>query len=86
MVRNGEVFGPYKRKLNEFDVFIRDNRAVGILNKAQSRHEKSFSDMVSARDPFGPALSSNFTDYHMEPMRGDLRLHLNITAVRLNAE
>jgi len=30
MIRSGQVFGPYKRKLNEFDVFIRDYRAVDI--------------------------------------------------------
>jgi site-specific DNA-methyltransferase (adenine-specific) len=34
MIRSGQVFGrPYKRKLNEFDVFIRDYRAVDILHK-----------------------------------------------------
>ncbi len=77
MVRNGESYGPHKRTLNDFDVFIRDNRAVGILKKVQRCRELSFADIVSARDPFGPALSSNFTDHKMKPKQGDLRLHLN---------
>jgi site-specific DNA-methyltransferase (adenine-specific) len=82
MIRSGQVFGPYKRKLNEFDVFIRDYRAVDILHKVQQHKELSLADMVSPRDPFGPALSSNFTKYRLEPQEGDLRLHMNIGTKR----
>lgn len=77
MVRDGQKFGPHKRKLNEFDVFVRDYRAVGILHKVLGKREPSFADLVSPRDPFGPALSSNFTDYRTGKQNGYLRLHLN---------
>jgi site-specific DNA-methyltransferase (adenine-specific) len=33
--------------------FIRYNEAIPILKKVQSRKEKSFSDLISANDPFG---------------------------------
>ena len=35
------------------ETFIRYNEAISILRKIQKRNEKSFSDIVSANDPFG---------------------------------
>jgi site-specific DNA-methyltransferase (adenine-specific) len=84
-VRGGIEFGPHQRNLNEFDVFIRDVRAVDILRKVLALAEPSFSDIVSPRDPFGPALSSNFKDYRATPSKGDLRIHLNIGTKRETA-
>ena len=84
-VRGGNEIGPHKRRLDEFDVFIRDIRAVDVLRKVLARGEPPFSDIVSPRDPFGPALSSNFKDYHTTPNDGDLRIHLNIGTKRETA-
>ena len=42
-----------ERVLNEFDTFIRQNRAVDIVKKAQMFGEKMMSDVVSSRKPFG---------------------------------
>src|SRR5690348_18293328 len=39
-IRGEEVFGPVKRDLNEYDVFVRDDRAVKILKKVLSRSEE----------------------------------------------
>ena len=33
--------------------FIRDHEAISILKKVRAKKEKSFSDIVSQRDPFG---------------------------------
>jgi site-specific DNA-methyltransferase (adenine-specific) len=84
-VRGGVEIGPHKRRLNEFDVFIRDIRAVDVLRKVLAKGEPPFSDIVSPRDPFGPSLSSNFKDYHATPKNGDLRIHLNIGTKRETA-
>lgn len=84
-VRGGVEFGPHDRKLDEFDVFIRDIRAVDILRKVLAQAEPPFSDLVSPRDPFGPALSSNFKGYHTAPGEGDLRIHFNIGTKRETA-
>lgn len=42
-----------ERILNEFDTFIRQNRAVEIVRKAQSLNETMMSQIVSSRKPFG---------------------------------
>jgi site-specific DNA-methyltransferase (adenine-specific) len=84
-VRGGVESGPHKRTLNEFDVFIRDVRAVEILRKVQAFNEARFSEIVSPRDPFGPALSSNFKDFHATQKSGDLRLHFNVGTKRETA-
>ncbi|KAB2689372.1 Eco57I restriction-modification methylase domain-containing protein [Brucella pseudogrignonensis] len=81
-VRGGVELGPHKRNLSEFDVFIRDIRAVGILRKVLAFAEPAFSEIVSPRDPFGPALSSNFKDYRAKPNSGDLQLHVNVGTKR----
>lgn len=75
--RGDRIIGPTIRRLNEFDVFVRDSNALGILRRVLGRSEPSLADMVSTRDPFGPALSSNFKDYHSKKRAGDLRLYIN---------
>jgi Eco57I restriction-modification methylase len=46
------------RKLNEFDIFIRRNKALPILRKVHSRKERTFDKRVSSLKPFG--LRTNF--------------------------
>jgi len=41
------------RPLNEFDILISYNRAISIIHKVQSLHEKSFSTSVMPYKPFG---------------------------------
>lgn len=41
------------RVLNEFDTFIRQNKAVDIVKKARAFNEKMMSEVVSSRKPFG---------------------------------
>ena len=41
------------RVLNEFDTFIRQNRAIDIVKKAQAKGETMMSEIVSSRKPFG---------------------------------
>lgn len=44
-----------ERELNEFEILIRDNKAVPILNKilSQNKDKVSLSEKVSSRKPFG---------------------------------
>jgi site-specific DNA-methyltransferase (adenine-specific) len=85
MRRGDDVTGPVNRTLNEFDVFIRDARALPILKKVLAREEVSFADLVSTRDPFGPQLSSNFTGYRKNDKKqsGDLKLYMNHGTTRV---
>ncbi len=41
------------RSLDEFQTFIRDNRAVDIIHKVMRERESRFADLVSSRKPFG---------------------------------
>lgn len=42
-----------KRKLNEFDVFIRDNYAIKIINKVIRKNSVFMHEIVLPRNPFG---------------------------------
>lgn len=50
---------PIVRPLNQFDIFVRRNESVPILQKVLAKGEKSFAERVSSRKPFGLA-----TDFH----------------------
>ena len=52
---------PMKRRLDEYDTFIRWNEALPILRKIQARHESTLDKVVSSRKPFG--LPTNFKDF-----------------------
>lgn len=77
--RGDYVEGPVERRLDEFDVFVRDIRALPILKKVLSKEQNSFAELVSTRDPFGPALTSNFRAFRRDgtKQKGDLRLYMN---------
>lgn len=62
------------RKLDEFDIFVRDARAVTILKKVQRLSEPSMSDLVSGDTPFG--LATNYSEYQEKPFRDFVALYL----------
>jgi len=62
-----------ERWLDEFDVFVKDIRAVGILRKVMERKEDSLGEMVSARNPFG--LGTNFYRVRDKAARDDLTIY-----------
>jgi len=62
-----------KRTLGEFDIFVRDERALGILRIVRAKNEPSFAELVSNREPF--KLESNFEGFHTTQKRGDINLY-----------
>jgi site-specific DNA-methyltransferase (adenine-specific) len=82
IVRGDERHGPEERNLGEFDVLVRDSRALSILRKVLKKNEASFSDLVSGDTPFG--LASNFKGYRKgERKSGDIKLYLNEGGARV---
>lgn len=72
-VRGGEVVGPMPRNLGEYDVFVRDGRAMSILRKVQMRGEPSVNTILARDKEFG--WTSNFDGFRKVRRSGDLPLH-----------
>ena len=62
------------RKLDEFDVFVRDIQAVSILKKVLSLKEKSIAEILTNVEPFKWA--SNFSDYNEQRRSSEIPLYL----------
>lgn len=62
------------RSLGEFDVFIRDERALGILRKVIATNEPSILELISGDTPFG--IATNFEDWSENQGQGQVPLHL----------
>ncbi len=72
-IRGEEIFGPTKRNLSEYDVFVRDGRAAKILKKVLAYNEPSIIDILSVDKEFG--WTSNFTGFHLTKKSGDVPLY-----------
>jgi len=72
-VRGGDVVGPTKRNLGEYDVFVRDARAMSILRKVRKHDEPSINSILARDKEFG--WTSNFDGFHETKRAGDLPLY-----------
>lgn len=79
-VRGPDVVGPTERVLDEFDVFVRDSRAVPILNRVLAFNEVSVNSILAADKEFG--WTSNFDGFHDRQRRGDVPLYYIRKSVR----
>jgi site-specific DNA-methyltransferase (adenine-specific) len=72
-VRGPEVVGPSSRNLGEYDIFVRDERAISILHKVQKMGEPSINTILARDKEFG--WTSNFDGFHDKQRSGDLPLY-----------
>ncbi len=72
MIRGAEETSTL-RQLDEFDIFVRDPRAVDILRKVIKAGEKPIIDILTADTPFG--IATNFDGFHDKIKPGDVALH-----------
>ncbi|MDA8026517.1 MAG: Eco57I restriction-modification methylase domain-containing protein [Actinomycetota bacterium] len=82
-IRGGELVGPTKRVLDEYDVFVRDARALTILEKVLSMKEPVLAEIMSARTAFG--IVSNYRDYSKTKRSGDVRFYATSSTGRVEA-
>lgn len=82
-VRGEEVVGPVKRNFGEYDVFVRDSRAVEILKKVLKHKEKSITEILSVDKEFG--WTSNFSGYHEKKKPGDVPIYFIKSTKRCSA-
>lgn len=73
MVRSGETVGPMSRSLAEFDILVRDSRAIPILRKVLSWEEESINTILARDKEFG--WTSNFEGFHADQQADDVPLH-----------
>jgi site-specific DNA-methyltransferase (adenine-specific) len=76
-----DAIGPVARNLNEYDIFVRDIRAVKILRKVLTAREASITDILSVDKEFG--WTSNFNGFHKKQGPNDVALHYNQKGKRL---
>lgn len=62
------------RTLGEFDVFIRDERALSILRKVRTQGEAGILDLISGDTPFG--IATNFDGWSERQSKKKIPLHL----------
>jgi site-specific DNA-methyltransferase (adenine-specific) len=72
-VWGGEKTGPERRQLNEFDILVRDARALPILRKVIALNEPSVNSILARDKEFG--WTSNFTGFHDSPKTGDVPIY-----------
>jgi site-specific DNA-methyltransferase (adenine-specific) len=72
-VKGGEVNGPTRRTLDEFDVLVRDSRSLGILRKVLAKGEPSINTILARDKEFG--WTSNFDGFHEKEMNGDIPIY-----------
>lgn len=73
-IADGTEYLQRNRALGEFDVFIRDERALGILRKIIAAREPSVLELISGDTPFG--IATNFADWNEKGGAGKIPLHL----------
>lgn len=73
MIRNGEVIGPVPRSLDEFDVLVRDARALHILRKVMKFGALSINTILARDKEFG--WTSNFDGFHSQEKPGDVPIY-----------
>lgn len=73
-VAHGVEHVQQNRSLGEFDVFIRDERALDILRKVIAKQEPSVVELVSGDTPFG--IATNFQDWSEKKGTGKIPLYL----------
>lgn len=81
LVLGDEALSPVERDLGAHDIFVRDSRALGILDKVLSHDETSMRDLVSGDTPFG--LATNFTRFASEQSQGTLEVHASVRQKRV---
>ena len=73
MVWGRDVVGPMARPLGEFDVLVRDGRAIPILRKVLGEGAPSVNTILARDKEFG--WTSNFTGFHETERPGDVPLY-----------
>ncbi|MEB3122272.1 MAG: Eco57I restriction-modification methylase domain-containing protein [Snowella sp.] len=70
---NGKNLKIMTRNLDEYDIFVRFNEAVSILNKVKIFDEERVSSIVSSRKPFG--FPTTYTKFSNKPIENGILIY-----------
>ena len=80
-MQNNIEISSMARDLNQFDIFVRDNIALGTLYKILKNEKSFYEDKVSTRRPFNLSRTNEqeekFMDYEIDYFKGSLKLYGN---------
>ena len=82
-IRGDQVVGPTSRDLDQYDIFVRDGRALAILEKVLEASEPVMSEILSARTAFG--VVSNFSNYYNSEAEDRVRFYATSPKGRVKA-
>lgn len=68
------------RDLGAYDIFVRDQRALRILERVHAMREPTLDTVISSDTPFG--LATNYSDFRDRPFRGSVALFLTVRGRR----
>jgi len=71
-VINNEYLKPMIRDIGKYDVLVRPNDAIPILEKVQKFSEITFDTKMSSQKPFG--FRTNFRDYKKQEFNGGVKI------------
>lgn len=69
----GKKLEPEKRAIDKFDVLVRYNQQVKVLEKVLEKKEESLETMISKQKPFD--FRTNFTDFEDRPFNGSIKIY-----------
>jgi site-specific DNA-methyltransferase (adenine-specific) len=72
-VVKSEFKKPMLRNIGAYDVLVRLNESISILEKVRAKKEKSFSEHMSSQKPFG--FRTNFRGFKKEPFKGAVKIY-----------
>jgi site-specific DNA-methyltransferase (adenine-specific) len=80
-ISGDERIGPISRDLREYDVLVRDSRALKILRRVLGADEASITEILSVDKEFG--WTSNFDGFHQNRRKNDVALYYHRKGKRL---
>lgn len=73
VVRGQDVHGPVDRDLGEFDVLVRDSRALDILHKVLAHREDNMTQIMASNNEYG--IGTNYRGIRRERTPGMVAVH-----------
>lgn len=80
LVQGDEHHPPLSRNLGAHDIFVRDHRALSILERVHALQEPTMDGLISGDTPFG--LPTNFSAYKAQRFAGSVAIYLTVRGRR----